>query len=88
MTAKKILILCAAVAVCFLVIGMIGNEAYAQAKPGGNTSVDRDIQSRRGVRESLTTSKDKEDDGKGPTKVQMGVGIGSCVVAFIVMKYL
>ena len=29
-----------------------------------------------------------KDAGPGPTKLQMAVGIGSCVVAFVVMKWL
>lgn len=79
MTTKSKLILCAAVVVCCVCIGMIGNEAYAQG----------DMASRQGIGGSLASgSKENKDDSRTPSKLQMGVGIGSCFVAFIVIKYL
>lgn len=90
MTAKTMLVLCAAVVVCCFCIGMIGNEAYAQADSSSSKAIDKDLATKKGVSNSLASGKkDKDKDGAaGPSKVQMGVGIGSCVVAFVVMKYL
>ena len=85
MTTKSKLIVFATVVVCCLCIGMIGNEAYAQ----GSSSLDKDMASRKGVSDSLASGgKENNDDSRIPSRLQMGVGIGSCVVAFVVLKYL
>ena len=85
MTTKSKLIMFATVVVCVICIGMIGNEAYAQ----GSSSLDKDMASRQGISESLANgSKENNDDSRTPSRLQMGVGIGSCVVAFVVLKYL
>ena len=85
MTTKSKLIVFATVVVCFICIGMIGNEAYAQ----GTSSLEKDIASRKGVSGSLASGgKENKDASRNPSRLQMGVGIGSCVVAFVVLKYL
>ena len=90
MTAKKkILILCAAVVVCCFAIGMLPDEAHAQSDSDSAKAIDKDRATKKGVRNSLANGKkDDEDAGPGPTKLQMGVGLGSCAVAFIVWKWL
>lgn len=86
MTAKTMLVLCAAVVFCCISIGMMANEAYAQG--GSSKSIDKELSQRRGVSGSLASGKKDKGDSRNPTPLQMGVGIGSCVVAFVVLKYL
>jgi len=69
-----------AVFLCF-VLAMLVEHAEA-------TKGDQSLAAKKGVGGALETTKKKEDDGKGPTKAQMAIGLGSVVVAFIVIKWL
>ena len=89
MTAKRILVLCAAVVVCCFVIGMLADEVHAQGDSDSAKAIDKDRATKQGVRNSLANGKKEDEDaGPGPTKLQMVLGLGSCGVAFVVWKWL
>lgn len=85
MTRKKLLAVLTLCAMMLLMVGLTSEAAYAQDS-AATKSVDKNVANRRGVSDSL--AKKKEDDGKGPNKTQMAVGIGSIFVMIIVMKWL
>ena len=89
MTAKRMLALCAALVVLCLAMGMMPEEAYAQGDSDSAKAIDKDRASKKGVRYSLASGKDDEDDdGLAPSKAQMAVGLGSFIVMIIVVKWL
>lgn len=50
---------------------------------------DKNSATKFGVEDSLASGDDDDEDPSGkPTKFQMGLGLGSIPVAYIVMKYL
>jgi hypothetical protein len=72
--------------IAFLAIGIDAPDAYAQ----DNNSIkanDKNSAEKFGVADSLASS-DDEDDSDGPSKLQMGLGLGSCAVSYIVLKFL
>lgn len=86
MALKTILTVCALTVVFCLAMGVVADAAHAQDS-GDAKSSDKKVAQKKGVKNSLATSGPK-DDSKGPNKAQVTVGIGSCVVAFIVFKWL
>ena len=88
MTVKRVLAVCAVCAILCMTLGIFSQVADAQDSSAAK-SVDRDLAMRRGVSGSLASGdKQDEDKGKGPTKPQMAVGIGSFIVMIIVVKWL
>ena len=77
MTAKRMIILCAAVVVICLGVGLLPDDAYAQGSA-----------SRRGVSDSLAGGNPNEGKGTPPTKTQIALGVGSFIVMIIVVKWL
>ena len=76
MTAKRMIVLCAAVLVFCFVLGLLSDDAYAQGDP-----------TKRGT-DSLASGNPNEGKGTPPTKVQMALGVGSFIVMIIVVKWL
>jgi len=84
---KKVLLIVMAMCLALCCLAIVGTDtAYAQedTKEG-----DKNLASKQGLGalESDPKSK-KEDEGKGPNKVQMAVGVGSLFVMIAVMKWL
>jgi hypothetical protein len=87
MNVKKLL---AAIALCAIVAlfgGVLVESAHAQNDSQAAKTVDKDVATRRGVNDSLAKGKIAEE-GAGPNKTQMAIGIGSVVVMIIVVKWL
>ncbi len=83
MTAKRIIVLCAALVVVCIGLGSLPDDVYAQrdsayAEDGGGLT----------QRKGLATGNPNEGKGVPPTKVQMGLGIGSVIIMIIVVKWL
>lgn len=87
MNPKKLLALAALCALVVLFGGLMSEPVYAQGDSGAARKVDKEVAQRRGVSGSLAKGKIAEE-GSGPNKTQMAVGIGSCVVMIIVVKWL
>ena len=81
--AVRIAALCIALAV---VMCLVVNQAYAAKGVGGGTGGDKSLASKTGMG-ALDGAK-KETTGKSPSKAQMMIGVGSLVVAIIVIKWL
>jgi hypothetical protein len=73
-------------AVLCLSLALFTVDAEAQDSNNAKNS-DKDIAKKTGFADSLADGKDK-DPGDGPTKTQMWLGGGSCIVMWIVVKYL
>jgi len=74
-------LVCAMLCAMFL---LVVDQAYAARGVG---DLDRELGQRRGVSGALASTK-KEDEGKGPTKFQMFLGLGSIFVMIAVVKWL
>jgi ABC-type Na+ efflux pump permease subunit len=103
MTAKKLssfVGLC--FMVCFS-FAIFTPDLYAQGDSTGTKNNDKSLATKRGVSQSLNDADAPkrrfnsetgqmedipEEELEGPSKLQMGLGLGSIPVAFIVMKYL
>ena len=76
----------AVLALCFFVgFGTVTfvDVASAQDKKPAKT-IDKKKATKRGVKGALAEAEEKE----GPSKIQMGVGFGSVIVAYAVVKWL
>ena len=87
MTMRKVFAILGIMAVLCLSIGMFVDQAHAQGDGGATKRVDKGIAEKKGVAASLKTVK-KGEPSKLATPLQMAIGIGSCFVAFIVVKWL
>ncbi len=87
MNVKKLVATAALCALLLLFIGIAAPAAHAQNDSDAAKTVDKQIAQRKGVSGSLASGKIAEE-GSGPTKSQMAIGIGSCVVMIIVVKWL
>ncbi len=89
MTVKRMLALCAVVVVLCLTLGMMPDTVHAQTDTDASKAIDKDLATKKGVRNSLAGGKkDDDDDDLKPSKAQMVLGIGSFVVMIIVVKWL
>jgi hypothetical protein len=70
-------------AVC-LTLGLLADTASAQESV--NKSADKTIATKKGVAQSLGSKEIEEN--KLPGKLEVGLGVGSCVVMVAVMKWL
>ena len=87
MTITKLLVIVAVCLVLCLVIGVAVTPAEA-AKPAKKDG-DKNLASRQGVGGALqTNATEDEGDSKGPSKLQMAVGVGSIFVMIAVVKWL
>lgn len=77
---KLVRIAALVVFLCFILAVAV---EHAEATKG-----DQSLAGRKGIGGALQTTKKKDDEGEGPTKTQMAIGLGSVVVAFIVVKWL
>ena len=87
MNTKRVWAVAALCALALLFGGMFSEVAYAQNDSKAARTVDKEVAQRRGVSGSLAKGQIAEE-GAGPNKTQMAVGIGSCVVMIIVVKWL
>ena len=89
MKTKRIAAICAICVIIALSLTLFAAIADAQDSSGAK-STDKSVGQKRGVGGALTTRADdtKDDDTDGPSKLQMGVGVGSIFVMIGVMKYL
>ena len=85
MNAKRFASICAICVIIVLSLTLFAAIADAQDSSGARSS-DQKVGQKRGVSGAL--AEDKDDDGTGPSRLQMGVGIGSIFVMIGVMKYL
>ena len=76
----------ATVALCLLVC-LVMAFFVEQAQAAETTKGDKDLAKKRGISDSLANTKGKTEDDRMPSKFQMGIGIGSIFVAFIVVKF-
>ncbi len=51
-------------------------------------STDKDLAQKKTVDDSLSNRKLGGDEAEGPTRFQMGLGVGSCFVMIAVVKWL
>lgn len=87
MVVKSLLVLALiCIALCICLAGFT-EVAHAQDSDGAKSS-DKKVSQKRGVSGSLAGPEEDEGEAKGPNSAQVVVGIGSCVVAFIVFKWL
>lgn len=88
MNTRRLLALLGICAILCLSVALFTGEASAQDS-SSTKKMDQGKAQKRGVSGALETrgDDDEEDDGR-PSKLQMGVGIGSFFVMFAVMKYL
>ena len=84
MTTKRLAAICAICVIIALSLTLFAAIADAQDSSGAKTS-DKKVAQRSGVSGALAEDK---DDADGPSKLQMGVGVGSIFVMIGVMKYL
>ena len=87
MTIQKVLAILGLCAMACLAVGIFVDNAHAQGDSKATKRVDKGIANKRGVSDSLKTV-NKDEAPKRATPVQMAIGIGSCFVAFIVVKWL
>lgn len=80
MTARRTIMLCAALLVLCLALGSLPDAAYAAS--GGGTG--EGLTARKG----LATGNPNEGKGTPPTRTQMAIGFGSFIVMIIVVKWL
>ena len=88
MDAKRIFALCALLLIFCLAMGTFVELADAQQTGKKTQGLDKKLATKRGISDSLASGKDDEDTGDGPSRLQIGVGLGSFVVAYIVVKWL
>lgn len=89
MHAKRVLALCALVGIFCLATGTFVELVDAQKDTKQVQGLDKGLATKRGISDSLTTkTKSEEEESTHPTRLQMGVGVGSFVVAYIVVKWL
>jgi len=91
MSAQRFLALCALCIVFCFAFGVLSDTAaYAQNDSDSTKAIDKDRATKKGVSNSLASGNPNEEEGEGagPTKVQMGLGFGSLVVMYIVVKWL
>ncbi len=88
MTVGKVVAILGLCAMLCLGIGIFVDNANAQNDSGAAKRVDKGIANKRGVAASLKTVKKGDEAPKRATPVQMAIGVGSCFVAFIVVKWL
>jgi hypothetical protein len=80
-TAKIISIGALCLLLCFLFL-------YAERPvKAQEVEMDQELAQRRGISGSLAGGEEEEDDGKGVTKVQAMIGIGSILIMFAVVKF-
>ncbi len=84
MTAKRIVVLGAALVVLCFALALLPDDVYAQRPSMSDGDDGGGLITQRG----LATGKLNEGKGVPPTPVQMGLGIGSVVVMIIVVKWL
>jgi hypothetical protein len=84
---KKPMAVAALCALLVLCLGILAETAHAQNDSDAAKTVDKSIAQRKGVSGSLAKGKIAEE-GSGPNATQMAIGIGSCVVMIIVVKWL
>lgn len=87
MVVKSLLaiaLICVALCIC-----MAGFTDIAHAQDSSDAkSSDKKVSQKRGVSGSLAGPKEDDGEPAGPNSVQVALGVGSCVVAFIVFKWL
>lgn len=89
MHAKRVLALCALVGIFGLATGTFVELVDAQKDTKQVQGLDKGLATKKGISDSLTTkTKSEEEESTRPTRLQMGVGVGSFVVAYIVVKWL
>ncbi len=88
MTIQKVIAILGLCAILCLTIGIFVDNAHAQGDSKATKRVDKGIAEKKGVAASLKTVKKGDEVPKRATPVQMAIGIGSCFVAFIVVKWL
>ena len=88
MTIRKVFAVLGILAVLCLSIGIFVDGAQAQGDSKDTKRVDKGIANKKGVADSLKTVKKGDEVPKRATPTQMAIGIGSCVVAIIVVKWL
>lgn len=87
MQARHILVLIAlAIALSLVLTLALPEEAHAQKDGKADKTHDKKQAGKRSVGDSLAEG--REAEGEGPTKLQMGLGIGSFIVMIIVVKWL
>lgn len=84
MTAKRIIVLCAAIVVLCIALGSLSDDVYAQRDSAFAEGGGKDLIQRTG----LATGNPNEGKGVPPTKVQMAIGVGSFIIMIIVLKWL
>lgn len=89
MTTQKLLALCTLCAILCLALGMFAHVAHAQNDSNAAKDFDKVTARKTTVGEALSTEEPtKKGDKSGPTPVQMAIGVGSVIVAIIVVKWL
>lgn len=89
MSFKKVLAICALIGILCLATGTFVDLAHAQKDSKKVQGLDKGLATKKGISDSLSTKKgEEEEEGGGTTRLQMGVGIGSFAVAYIVVKWL
>lgn len=92
--SSKMILAVVAVMVALAMVFAFADTAAAQADDqvtgdtDGLKGKDRDLSQKRTVDDSLANRKLGGEESEGPTKFQMGLGLGSCVVMVIVLKWL
>lgn len=88
MQARQFLVLIAlAIALSLVLTLALPDDAHAQAEDGkADKTHDKKQATKKGVSGALADGRDAE--GEGPSKLQMGIGIGSFIVMIIVVKWL
>lgn len=87
MNAKRLAAICAICVIIVLSFTLFASVADAQDSSGAKSS-DKKVAEKRGVSGSLASTDEKVDTSGKPSKLQMGVGVGSCIAMVAVMKYL
>lgn len=89
MNVKRLLAIGALVGIFGLASGTFVELAHAQTDSKKVQGLDKGLATKKGISESLSTKKgEEEEEGGGTTRLQMGVGIGSFAVAYMVVKWL
>ena len=88
MTAKRIIVLCAALVVFCFGLGLLPDDVYAQGDSASSTSNDSGLPTVQGLARRNLNEDEDEDKGAPPTKVQMALGVGSFIIMIIVVKWL
>ncbi|MEK7794897.1 MAG: hypothetical protein AAB353_10220 [Candidatus Hydrogenedentota bacterium] len=82
---RWVAVLALCILACFL-IGVMTDAVHAQDKKT-TKGTDKKLANKKGVSNSL--AKKKDDDGtEGPSKLKMGIGVGSIFVMIAVVKWL